>query len=141
MNLIRLARMTGDTGLEEMAARSAKAFFPSVRQAPSAHAYFLCALDYSFGPSYEVVIVGDPRAADSRKMLQLLQTTFLPSVSVLCKSEDRDATGITQIAEFTKQHTAVNNRATAYVCREYHCLPPTTDPETLLSMLQTGRSS
>ena len=139
MNLLRLARMTGDADLEEVAALSVRAFFPSVRQAPSAHAYFLCALDYSFGPSCEVVIVGDPGAEDSRKMLQLLQTTFLPSVSVLCKSEELDAAGIMQIAEFTKQHTAVNNRATAYVCREYRCLPPTTDPETLLSMLQADR--
>ena len=75
--------MTGNTGLEEMAARSARSFFSSVRQAPSAHAYFLCALDYSFGPSHEVVIAGIPEAADTRKMLQILQTTFLPHVSVL----------------------------------------------------------
>jgi uncharacterized protein YyaL (SSP411 family) len=141
MNLLRLARMTGDPGLEETAARSAGAFFPSARQAPSAHAYFLCALDYSFGPSYEVVITGTPGSADTRKMLQLLQTTYLPSVTVLFKPDGPDAAEIIQLAEFTKQHTTVDNGATAYVCTGYRCLPPTTDPETLLTVLQADRPS
>ncbi len=139
MNLLRLARMTGNTGLEEMAARSARSFFSSVRQAPSAHAYFLCALDYSFGPSHEVVIAGIPEAADTRKMLQILQTTFLPHVSVLFLPHEDSTAEIMHIAKFTRQHTAIKGRATAYVCRDYHCLPPTTDPEAMLAMLQADR--
>ena len=139
MNLLRLAKMTGDTGLEEMADRSARSFFSSVRQTPSAHAYFLCALDYRFGPSYEVVISGNPEAADTRNMLRVLQTTFLPHVSVLFRPHDGDASGIIEIAAFTKQHTAIKDRATAYVCRDYHCLTPTTDPEAMLAMLQADR--
>jgi len=139
MNLLRLARMTGDTSLEEMAARSARSFFSSVRQAPSAHAYFLCALDYSFGPSYEVVIAGRPEAADTREMLRVLQTTFLPHVSFLFRPHDDSAAGIMQIAAFTRQHTAIKDRAAAYVCRDYHCLLPTTDPEAMLAMLQADR--
>ena len=141
MNLLRLARMTGDAGLEEMAARSARTFFPSAKQAPSAYTYFLCALDYSFGPSGEVVIAGDPEAADTRKMLRTLQTTFLPGVSVLLRPDDSGNAGILQIAAFTRPYTAVKNCATAYVCRGNHCLPPTTDPDAMLAMIQTDRRS
>jgi hypothetical protein len=139
MNLLRLARMTGDAGLEETAAKSVRALFSSVQEAPSAHAYFLCALDFSFGPSYEVVIVGKPGAADTRGMLGLLQSTFLPSVTVLFRPEGETAAEITQIAEFTGQYSAVENRATAYVCREHTCFPPTTDPAAMLSLLQSDR--
>ncbi|NJD55369.1 MAG: thioredoxin domain-containing protein [Nitrospirae bacterium] len=139
MNLLLLARMTGDAGLEETAAESIRALFPSVQQAPTAHASFLCALDFSFGPSYEVVIVGSPGAADTRKMTGLLQSTFLPSVTVLLRPEDETASSIMQIAEFTRQYSAVDNRATAYVCREQTCFPPTTDPGAMLAMLQSDR--
>ncbi|HYQ47549.1 MAG TPA: thioredoxin domain-containing protein, partial [Thermodesulfovibrionales bacterium] len=141
MNLLRLARMTGDTGLEERAAESVRAFFPSVQTAPSAHAYFLCALDFSFGPSYEVVIVGNPGAADTREMLSLLHSTFLPSVTVLFRPEGETASAITQIAEFTSPYSAVDNRATAYICKEHTCFPPTTDPVAMLAMLQSDRRS
>jgi uncharacterized protein YyaL (SSP411 family) len=139
MNLIRLARMTGDAGLEELAVQAARSFFSPVRQVPSAHAYFLCALDYLFGPSHEVVIVGKPDAADTREMLRALQTSFLPRVSFLLSPAGAKDAGIVQIAAFTRQQSAVGNHATAYVCSEHRCLPPTTDPHAMLTMLQADR--
>ncbi|HYQ48760.1 MAG TPA: thioredoxin domain-containing protein [Thermodesulfovibrionales bacterium] len=141
MNLLRLARMIGDASLEERAAESMRALFPSVQTAPSAHASFLCALDLSIGPSFEVVIVGNPGAEDTRKMLGVLQTAFLPSVTILFKPADETAGEIMQIAEFTRPYTAVDNCATAYVCRERTCFPPTTDPEAMLAMIQSDRRS
>ncbi|HYQ48716.1 MAG TPA: hypothetical protein VEP69_06585, partial [Thermodesulfovibrionales bacterium] len=101
-----------------------------------AHAAFLCALDLSIGPSFEVVIVGNPDAEDTRKILGVLQAAFLPSVTILFKPADETAGEITQIAEFTRQYSAVDNRATAYVCREHTCFPPTTDPAAMLALLQ-----
>ena len=128
MNLLRLARMTGDNSLEDLAVRSARSFFSSVRQAPSAHAYFLCALDYYFGPAYKVVIAGRPGSADAQEMLRTLQTSFLPHVTVQFRPHDDSASGI-------------SDRATAYVCRDYHCLPPTTDPEAMLALLRAPRQT
>ena len=42
-------------------------------------------------------------------------------------------------AAFAQQQSAVSNRATAYVCSEHRCLPPTTDPDVMLTMLQTDK--
>jgi uncharacterized protein YyaL (SSP411 family) len=137
MNLVRLARMTGDAGLEEKAVQAARSFFSSVRQAPSAHAYFLCALDYLFGPSHEVVIAGRRDAADTREMLRALQTLFLPRVSFLLSTAGTEDTGTKPIAAFIPQQPATGDRATAYVCSEQRCLSPTTDLHAMLAMLRT----
>ena len=48
-NLLRLARITGDPDIENMAAKTARSFYAAVRQAPTAYAYFLTALDFRFG--------------------------------------------------------------------------------------------
>ena len=135
-NLLRLGRMAGDTGLEEMAAQAARAFYPVIRQSPSAYAHILSALDFSLGPTFEVVIAGDSRAGDTHAMLQAVQTAFLPRVSVLLRPTEDDEPEIVSIAGFTKHHTALENRATAYVCRQYHCLAPTTDRDVMLAALR-----
>ena len=135
-NLLRLGRMTGDTGLEEMAARAARAFYPSIRQSPAAYAHFLSALDFSFGPTFEVVIAGDSRAGDTNALLRAVQTTFLPRVSVLLRPTEDDKPDIVTVAGFTRDHAAIENRATAYVCRRYHCLAPTTDRDVMLAALR-----
>ncbi|MBI5073640.1 MAG: thioredoxin domain-containing protein [Nitrospirae bacterium] len=47
-NLLRLAGITGDVSLAEMASKAARTFFTMVRQAPTAYTYFLMALDSRF---------------------------------------------------------------------------------------------
>ena len=49
LNLLRLANITGDQNIAEMAAKTARSFFALVKQAPTAYTYFLTALDLSFG--------------------------------------------------------------------------------------------
>jgi len=52
-NLLRLARITGDLDIKEMAAKTARSFYAVVSQAPTAYTYFLSALDLSFGATLE----------------------------------------------------------------------------------------
>ncbi|MBI5846419.1 MAG: thioredoxin domain-containing protein [Nitrospirae bacterium] len=52
-NLLRLGSITGDQDILEMASKTARAFFGSVRQAPTAYTFFLMALDYRFGMTPE----------------------------------------------------------------------------------------
>lgn len=43
---------------------------------------------------------------------------------------------ITRIAQFTAPQTAVSGRATVYVCQNYACKLPTTDPGKMLELLK-----
>ncbi len=85
MNLLRLARITGDTVLEERAAGIGRAFAQEIERTPSGHTQLLSALDFALGPSHEVVIVGDPRAEDTQQLLQALASAYVPNKVVVLR--------------------------------------------------------
>lgn len=90
------------------------------------------ALDFSLGPSCEVVVVGDRRSDDTNTMLRALQRVFLPNKVVISRPVDVEQPPITQYAAFTRELPSHGGQATANVCHNYHCsLPPTNIPEML----------
>ena len=132
--LLRLGRLTGAAVLEEKAAAIQRAFSSSISQSPLAYTQFLVAVDSALGPSHEVVIAGDPEAADTQAILQALRTRFLPNQVVLLRPE-RDPAGIARLAPFTEFETSLYGKATAYVCHNYRCEYPTTDVQAMLKLL------
>jgi uncharacterized protein YyaL (SSP411 family) len=135
LNMLRLGRMTGRVDLEGRAARIGEAFSASVNESPVAHTQLLVALDFAVGPSYEVVIAGDPEAEDTREMLKALLSPFIPNKVVLLRPDGEDASEIGRLAGFTESHSSTDGKATAYVCQNHNCELPTTDPAKLLNLL------
>ena len=135
LNLLRLGRMTATSGLEEKAARIGSAFSGSVNQSPSAHTQLMVALDFGIGPCYEVVIAGKAQAEDTKAMVKALRTRFLPNKVVLLNPDERESPEIAKLAEFTKNQSSIEGKATAYVCLNYNCKLPTTDIGKMLELL------
>jgi len=138
LNLLRLGRITADPDFEKKAKEIGKAFHNQVKDFPSAHTQLMVALDFAIGPSYEVVIAGNLHAEDARAMIKQLRTYFSPNKVVLFKSTEGESPDITRIAEFTNYHSAIDGKATAYVCRNYECSLPTTDISVMVTMLNQG---
>ncbi len=136
LNLLRLARITGNSDWEEKAARIGRAFSSSVSQAPSAYSFLMSALDFAFGPSFEVVVVGDLQEEQTQKMLHALRNEFLPNKVLLFRPANEENPEIAQIAPFTGQQTAIQNKATAYVCRNHVCNSPKTDIPGMIKLLR-----
>jgi uncharacterized protein YyaL (SSP411 family) len=136
LNLLRLARLTAHSELEEKAAQISRAFSPIVSQSPGAHTQWMVALDFARGPSYEVVIVGDPKAEDTKAMLKTLREAFVPNKAVILRPADEEFPDITRLAEFTTGLSRLNNKATAYVCRAFRCELPATEPQQMLRLLE-----
>jgi len=134
LDLLRLARMTGDSKLEEIASKAFEAFAAQARGVPQAHLHLLSALDFALGPASEVVIAGPADSPETQKMLKALRSKFLPRSVVLLRPEGEVAE-IIGIAEFAKEMEMVDGKATAYVCSGSVCQRPTTDPEEMLARL------
>jgi uncharacterized protein YyaL (SSP411 family) len=134
LNLLRLWRITGRPDLGEAAREILKAFSGQVTAFPSGYTQLIQALDFSIGPSLEVVIAGKPEAEDTRNMVRALRREFVPNKVVLLRPPG-EGNGITTIARFTNNQTGIDDRATAYVCQDYACRTPTTDIEEMLSNL------
>ncbi len=134
LDLLRLARMTGDSKLEEIASKAFEAFAAQARGVPQAHLHLLSALDFALGPASEVVIAGPADSPETQKMLKALRSKFLPRSVVLLRPEGEEAE-IIGIAEFAKEMEMVDGKATARVCSGCVCQRPTTDPEEMLARL------
>ena len=136
LNLLRLARITGNAELENKSAGIANAFSAAVSQFPQAYTQLLAALDFALGPSYEVVIVGDIEKADTKNMLTALRKLFVPNKVVLFRPLTKDTLKIEEIAPFVNSLTSIGGKATAYVCSNYACKLPTNSSEQMIALLK-----
>jgi uncharacterized protein len=135
LNLLRLGRLTGNTDREEKGARIAKAFSRKVELFPAAFTQLLVGVDFSLGPSHEVVIVGKPRADDTNRLVRALRSRFIPNNVIMLKLIGEESSEITRLAPYTATYTVKEGKATAYVCSNYSCQLPTTDPAEMLRQL------
>lgn len=138
LNLLRLARMTAKTEFENKAVQIPLSFSKMVSDSPSAYTQLLIALDFALGPSYEIVVVGKPHTQDTKNMLRALRKKFIPNKVVLFRPAEIEQPEITHFAEFTRDLSSREGRATAYVCRNYACNLPTTRIEKMLELLNAN---
>ncbi len=135
-NLLRLERLTANPDLGAKARLLTRAFSATLLEVPSGYAQFLAGLSYALSPATEVVIVGDLKSPDTQEMLSIMQKGFFPHAVTLLKDITADPEKLLALAPFTADHTAIDNKATAYVCRNFSCESPTTDARELLALLQ-----
>ena len=138
LGLFRLARMTQNLRYEEHARALSDGLSGVVGSYPSAFGFFLSAYDLLVGPSFEVVIAGDPDSTDTIEMARRLRREFTPRTVILFRP-DGEAPAITEIAPFVRFNVSINGKATAYVCKDYACELPVTTAEEMLALLRAGR--
>ncbi|MDQ6960875.1 MAG: thioredoxin domain-containing protein, partial [Mariprofundaceae bacterium] len=132
MNLVRLARMTGNTELEQRAAAIIHTFSKEVRRLPSAFASMMSAFMFAESRSYEVVLAGNRRSADGKAMLHAIRKRFIPNKVVLWQAPQ-----LAKLAPYTAQQKAIGGKATAYICENFQCNLPVTDPQQALDLLRS----
>jgi len=141
LNLLRLGRITAKIEYEDYAEAISQTFSTTVKDMPSGYTQLLSAVNFGIGPAYEIVVVGDPAASDTQAMLVAIREIYLPNKVIILRHPGDDAP-ITQLAEFTRQYQAIDCKPTAYICINYFCQQPTTDIQTMVSMLrETGKAS
>ena len=85
-NLLRLARLSGESSFEDYARKLLKAFSDVVKNQPLGHTFLLVGLEFALGPSYNVVLVGDPADKNTVNMLAALRKDYLPNLTVILYS-------------------------------------------------------
>jgi len=127
LNLLRLWKITGNNEFENKARVIIDAFSNQLRNFPQGYSFMLSGLCFALGPSHEIVIVGEEGAWDTKNMLKILRSKFIPDKVVIFSPSGENAPEITEISKFTKNLTKINGKATAYVCSNYTCKKPATD--------------
>jgi len=129
MSLLRLGRAI-DPDLEAKVDQLFKAFAPLVEANPASYTYLLCALDYSIGPSHEVVVAGDPTSDDTKRLLDDLRKSYTPNKVLMLKAPDLD-----DVLGYTSTMTIVDGKPTVYICRNRVCRTPLTDTKEIFREL------
>jgi len=137
LNLLRLGRITADKSHEAKAQRLFKAFSKWVSNRPAAACRLLQAADFAIGPSAEIVIAAsEPTAPDARALLNPLNRLFAPNKVVVFRPSEPEEPPILALAPYAKEQKPIDGKAAAYVCRNYACSLPTTDPQRMLALLR-----
>ena len=85
-------------------------------------------------PSCEVVISGTPDSTDAREMLSKLRSGYFPNCVVLLRPDKADERLFDLVPQL-RQQTAIDGKATAYVCHDFLCSKPTNDPQTMFELI------
>ena len=139
-NLVRLARLTSDSEYLERANHIFAAFSSDANQMPSAHSQLMSALQRSIGPSLEIVVAGNPDSEDTAALIRAVREMYVPQAAVLLVPPGRSGSKIRELAPFAESYELVDGNAAAYVCRDFTCQLPTTDPTKLKELLQAAIS-
>lgn len=131
--LLRLALFTGEDRYRQIAAQSLQMMTDSMRQYPSAFGHLLCALDFYLSSPHEIALIGKRESADTAALLEAVFSRYLPN-KVVALAEPGDSTAA-QAIRLLAGRGQINNQATAYVCHQYRCEAPVTDPAALLAQL------
>ncbi|HWQ32449.1 MAG TPA: thioredoxin domain-containing protein [Blastocatellia bacterium] len=131
--LLRLALFTGEDRYRQIAEQTLQMMKDSMLQYPSAFGHLLCALDSALSSPHEIALIGRREAADTAALIEAIFSRYLPNkVVALAEPGDSAAAQAIRLLEGRGQ---INNQATAYVCHQYRCEAPVTDPAALLAQL------
>ncbi|MGM0578774.1 MAG: thioredoxin domain-containing protein [Myxococcota bacterium] len=131
--LTRLSILTGRSDLHVLAVTTLAAHLPDATRNPAGFGHLLCAADLAMGPASEVVVAGDP--AGRRRLLAEAVRLYAPRTvlaQLSARGEGPDALADGLVADRTAD---ADGSARAWVCRDYACRTPTTDPDAVAATL------
>ncbi len=121
--LTRLAALLDRTDYRDKAEQVCRSVGDYVRQFPSGLGRMLAAVDFIVGPSQEIALIGPPNE-------------FLPVVRKYYLPRSVAAAGASERIALLRDRPAIDGKATAYVCENYACKQPATDPAALDAQLK-----
>jgi uncharacterized protein YyaL (SSP411 family) len=136
MNLLTLSHLTADTAMGARIEQTFAGYASRAAQMGRAIPMMLAALSVYHSGMPQIVIVGDPAAADTNALKRAVRDTYVPSaivVPVSLAQLEPLARALPWIASMQSRA----GQATAYVCRDFVCQAPTTSAAELVSQLRS----
>ena len=134
--LVRLGALTGREEWSRRGVKLLEAMADPMAEQPSGFGRFLSALDFHLAEPSELVIAGKPGDAGVGALLGAEAGEYLPNLLVAGADPDDDdaARRVPMVAGRTPRDGA----ATAYVCQNFACQLPVTEPEAMLAQIRRG---
>jgi uncharacterized protein YyaL (SSP411 family) len=131
-DLLRLSQLSVEPRYAEAARRSLRQVQQLLARYPLGFGQWLTALNYALTETREIAIVGDPEAAGVQALLRVCRDGYRPH-QVLAVGDPSDPEVTVPLLTDREQ---IDGKATAYVCVDFTCRRPVTDPEALQAELE-----
>jgi len=131
MNLLRLAKLTGDTELHQKAETIFQLYGEGLRTTPAGYFQMLCSLDFYLGQPKEIAIVGKEGSSETQQFLSTIHRHFVPNKVLALLEPERDKDETEQLIPLLKDKSMLDGKTTVYICQDYVCKAPTTDVKEL----------
>jgi hypothetical protein len=95
----------------------------------------LTALDFLHGPVKEIVVVGRRDGDDTAALLKEVRRGFVPNKVVLLRPPGEEAEQVSSLAPYTREMSMRSGKAAVYLCENFTCRAPITDPGALRDAL------
>src|SRR5437588_1330014 len=135
VNLLRLAQFRDDKKVDERARKTIDAFGPTLSHFASAMPQMLVAFDYSLAKPHQIVIAGKSDAAETKALLVEVHRHFLPNKILILADGDGGQKFFSEKNEAIAAMSPIGGKPAAYVCENFICKAPVTDPRELENVL------
>lgn len=132
--LLRLGVLTGLEGYTRKAVTIFRLMRDSVARYPSAFGRLLCALDFHLASPKEIALIGPADSTETQALVRAVWNRYLPNKVVALSTGPSDRAS--ELVPLLRERTALDGRATAYVCEHYACQRPVCTPEELTAQLE-----
>ena len=128
MGMLKLAALTGEAAYRREAEDVIRLLAPATARQPDAFGHLLQAIDFLLDPDGELAVTtpdgGSVRDA-ARPMTSVARSSFRPKL-VLAAGPEGSTT-----PPLLRDRTCLDGKAAAYLCRDFSCLAPVTEPDQL----------
>ena len=136
LNLLVLAHLTGDARMFESIDRTLKMVGPALGHAARAMPMMMAALSTYHAGVRQVVVVGPGQSPDTLDLLRECAATYQPFGIVVPVEPGPPQERLARLLPFIGSLEMREGRATAYVCTNFVCEQPASDPDALRRQLR-----
>jgi uncharacterized protein YyaL (SSP411 family) len=126
MNLLVLSHLTSGSFADEIET-TLGVFAPRLSQSGRVAPMMLAALSAYHAGTPQLVIIGDPSAADTCALHDAARRRYLPT-AVIVPLNAAERSRMSGLLPWTASMKPIDGRAAAYLCRDFTCESPTADP-------------
>ncbi len=131
MNLLALAHLTGEGRYRDQAERGLASMGTRLAAEGRAVPLMAAALNVALNPPGQIAVVGPRAREDTKALWQRAHRRYRPYSIMLPIEPGPAQEALADRLPWTRAMTMVDGKAAAYVCHDFVCAAPTTDPEKL----------
>ncbi len=136
LNLLRLNQITGSDEWQQKAKKGISIFASRLKSYPQAMPQMLVALDYYLSKPKQIILVGATNSKETKAMLKVIHQIFLPRKILLVADGTKGQKELSRLLPVISTMKPLKGKTTVYVCENYTCQLPTTDPAMVAKLLR-----